>query len=480
MPDDYHQGQDPEGFFNDLTTIWQELSDCDLRVGGGDLNARTKQMQDFIPEIDGNLPARYNPDDVKNSHGSSFITFLKDNRSIILNGRVTPHLNNFTFVSTRGSSVPDYMYCPTEMLDFCTEMKVMLMTDIVNITGFEPPQILPDHSILIAKFRPSFFDSNIPQNTPQNKMTCKTTEYSKLPPKKNIKKMSDTFFLSPEVNRQVLDTITKLEGSQYNQMEIDQLWQNIRKLFIQELDKLPDIPTSFSNKPNKQFKRCKVFWNEELKECWELLCKKEKDYINSKVTNPSDIDKKRAYLLSFKMAQKIFDSKFRYYKRKHKKQQLLDLENDTIKNPQKMWEKLKKLGDPPSSKVVLEIIREDETISSDIKEVLIRWQDDISKLFSGLRESPNFSVDDDFYQEILAKKSELENLLPDDPGQNPQYDCSQLNSDILFAEVSKCIDKARLKKAYLDIPNEALKNENAKLLLFTFFKLCFKSGLKSL
>ena len=74
-PDSYHYGQDPEGFFNNLTSMWQDMSDCDLRIGGGDLNARTKDLQDFIPEIDGNLATRTNPDSIKNSHGSSFITF---------------------------------------------------------------------------------------------------------------------------------------------------------------------------------------------------------------------------------------------------------------------------------------------------------------------------------------------------------------------------------------------------------------------
>ena len=143
-----------------------------------------------------------------------------------------------------------------------------------------------------------------------------------------------------------------------------------------------------------------------------------------------------------------------------------------------MWEKLKKLGDPPSSKVVLEIIREDESISTDIQEILTRWHTDISKLFSGLRDNPEFSFDDQFFEEILAKKEELENILPQEFSENSQYDTNELNTEILFAEVSKCIDKAKLKKAYLEIPNEALKNENAKLLLFKFFKLCFECGLK--
>ena len=121
-------------------------------MGTGDYNSRTKQLVDYIPDIDGNLvPPRINVDNIQNSHGDSFITFLKDNRTIILNGRVTPQYNNFTFVTPRGASVPDYMICPLDNLRNCEECKVFLMKDIVNLFGLLPPQNLPDHSFLFAK-----------------------------------------------------------------------------------------------------------------------------------------------------------------------------------------------------------------------------------------------------------------------------------------------------------------------------------------
>ena len=116
-PDSYRYGQDAEGFFNHASALWQDLSDCDLVVGGGDINARTSDKVDYTPEIDGQLISkRYNPDKGKNAHAESFLTFLKDNRSVILNGRITPECNNYTFVSPRGCSVPDYLFCPVDNL----------------------------------------------------------------------------------------------------------------------------------------------------------------------------------------------------------------------------------------------------------------------------------------------------------------------------------------------------------------------------
>ena len=43
--------------------------------------------------------------------------------------------------------------------------------------------------------------------------------------------------------------------------------------------------------------------------------------------------------------------------------------------------------------------------------------------------------------------------------------------------MSKAIDRAKCRKAYLEIPNEVMKNKNAKAILHRFFNLCFLSGL---
>ena len=160
-PDNYIYGKDPETFFNQAGVLWEDLSDCNLQVGGGDLNSRTKNMLDYLPDIDGNLiPARTNPDQVKNKHADSFITFLKDNRAIILNGRITPQYNNYNFVNPRGCSVPDYLFSPVDQLTFCREIKVLLMSDIANELNIQPPKCLPDHSILKGLFETSFYEKS--------------------------------------------------------------------------------------------------------------------------------------------------------------------------------------------------------------------------------------------------------------------------------------------------------------------------------
>ena len=130
-----------------------------------------------------------------------------------------------------------------------------------------------------------------------------------------------------------------------------------------------------------------------------------------------------------------------------------------------MWEALKKLDNPPTAKAALEIIREDKSISTDMKEVLDRWYRDISGLFSGLQEDPELAFNEEFYQNILEKKREFEEMPFEEQNANNVFNTDEMNSEISYDEVSDAINSSKFKKAYLEIPNEALKNRNAKLLL---------------
>ena len=210
---------------------------------------------------------------------------------------------------------------------------------------------------------------------------------------------------------------------------------------------------------------------------WLESCKAEKNYLNFKVLSNVDLPVKNNFRLLFKTSQKHFDKKFRYFKRKFKKNEYMELENSAKSRPADMWKKLNQLNSPPTARAALEIIREDKTISRDLKEILERWFKDISSLFSGLREDPDLVFDDNFYEEIINKKREFENMPFEQQSQNCEYNSDALNVEFSYDEVSDAIDNSKYRKAYLEIPNEVLKNKNAKLLLYKFFNLCFISGI---
>ena len=472
-PDSFHYGQDDESFFNHCSVLINDLGDCDLLVGAGDVNARTKQLLDFIPDIDGDLlPERVNPDKTKNSHGDAFLTFLKDSRNIILNGRITPEYNNFTFVTSRGCSVPDYLFSPIEHLHFCKTMKTLLMTDIVNQSGLVPPQTLPDHSILQGVFSTAFSNE---------KLKIRPKEVilgAALPPKRNLKKINpETFFLSKEIQQQVLQTIQKIESASKHQGDIDRYWSEIKNIFLKELNTLPVISRSGVKKDNSKLRKSASFWNAELANLWSNLCANEKFYTKFKVQNRLDFIKKSQLRENYKNAQKQYDKRYRFYKRQSKQQEQARLSIAASDNPNEMWAKLKKLAEPVNTKVAMEMVREDGTISHDVKEILQRWHRDISRLFSGIREDPEVVFDDIFFNEVLQKKREFEELNEEEQKEKGEFSTHFLNADITFDEVSKAVDRAKSGKAYLDIPNEIMKNLNAKLLLQKFFDLCFKYNL---
>ena len=109
-------------------------------------------MEDNSVDIDWNLPPQSNLDLITNGHDHKFIEFLKDNRAIICNGRITPEYNDYTFLSPQGNSVPDYLYTNIDHLHYCKTVEVCRVSDLINMFNLLPPPVIPDHSLIIAQF----------------------------------------------------------------------------------------------------------------------------------------------------------------------------------------------------------------------------------------------------------------------------------------------------------------------------------------
>ena len=147
-------------------------------------------------------------------------------------------------------------------------------------------------------------------------------------------------------------------------------------------------------------------------------------------------------------------------------------------NSPNIWQQIKKLNNPPL-RPVLEIVNPDGSTSRNKDAILNRWFEDISQLFSGLRENPDLAFDDSFLEEVLKKKDEFEAMTEEEQhNTNPLcLNTDVLNRDLEFKEVSDAIDNLKTGKAYLEIPNEAMKNLNSKILLHRFLSTCFASGM---
>ena len=154
-----------------------------------------------------------------------------------------------------------------------------------------------------------------------------------------------------------------------NQKNLDSIYCEIKSIFEAELAKLPTLKTG-NKKVNRGRIKKQPFWNAELEGLWTDRCMKERVFSKFKCRKPSDKYHKNVLKVEYRESQKLFDKTFRQYKRQHKASKLHELENLASSNSAEMWKKINALSEPKSSKVVMEIIREDGTISGDVKDVL--------------------------------------------------------------------------------------------------------------
>ena len=178
--------------------------------------------------------------------------------------------------------------CPVDNLVNCEKFQVLLMSDIVNMFGMLPPQTLPDHSFLIATFSTNTLG---PSLAPA--LGAPECSIPKRKSKKNLKKMDSDFFMSDEITNQVLETIRRLEFVNKNQLEIYNLWGEIKGLFLNEMSKLPDLPTSMNNKNRRNLKKSQPFWNDELSNIWREVCRTEQEYLQFKVFDNGQLNQKQ-------------------------------------------------------------------------------------------------------------------------------------------------------------------------------------------
>ena len=133
----------------------------------------------------------------------------------------------------------------------------------------------------------------------------------------------------------------------------------------------------------------------------------------------------------------------------------------------KFWKLLAKIGIIYANKnlIPMEVILENGSISFNIDDVLRKWQNDFSSLFS--------AKDWVMLATILAVM-----LLINDPAVNASNQQMSYNQLISILEVKKAIDAAKRGKAtgIDNIPMEVMKNDTAVSFLHVLFNICFDNG----
>ena len=104
-------------------------------------------------------------------------------------------------------------------------------------------------------FGKNFENVNSKQNKAANE--AQLTQKPNKKAKKNLSKIDQSFFLSEDTFSKVLFTIGRLEQAINTKTEIDNLWLEVKQIFLSEMATLPDLPTSNSKKRNQKFRKSK-------------------------------------------------------------------------------------------------------------------------------------------------------------------------------------------------------------------------------
>ena len=457
-------------------------SELDAMYICGDLNSRVGNKVDNISLID-NLSDRQVLDYTVNSHGTALQEFLLDARCCIVNGRVTPEKNEFTFVHQRGRSVVDYFLVGIDSLDTCISCEVITPMRAFDMfcsnSNAGSTGALSDHSVLKLEITTGFChlgtrDISMPDI--HQAATVTALDDSREVSSEHQDDFTNFFykrfkietvpndFMSCDATRDALiSLITEMENVMSNQQEIDNIYDKFCQIYHTEMMNYFRFSNIHPNARKRLYRSAKPFWNGELHKLWHDVRQAEHNFVKAKGTQNVNVARQK-----FKVARNLFDRIYRREERFFMKSRLENLEQTVKNNPREFWKVLKNLGPHKKLNIPFEVYDNDNNVVYDKNSVLNKWKNDYAKLYDSPIETDDF--DDEFYNICREEISEFERSGTVLPG---------LNHAIEKDEVIRIIQNSKNKKSVgLDnLPNEVFKNEASINVLTKFFNRLFETSL---
>lgn len=273
-----------------------------------------------------------------NQHGKSFLEFLNDSRCCILNGRFGEESEEYTFYSTRGHSVVDYICLPLDNFTLCQNFQITKCTDLVERYNLyhrlgERSKI-PDHNVLTIDLKVYSQLQTDNQRDSQNKKRFK------------FRRIPADFLSSHTAITAINSIIARIERCRETQTQIDALYKEFRETMLREMSK--KIPTyDWSARTRKRLRPHKPYWNEERTELWRHMCEMEKKVLKC---DPKERRLKQIQKQLYKESQNSLDKRIRFYERKHKLELALNIDSVRDNDPKQFWDQIKKLAWPSTQK----------------------------------------------------------------------------------------------------------------------------------
>ena len=151
-PENSPYGRNGSEFFGHILAIIYRYNYVTTFFICGDFNSRLGGKVNYIESIDECSPRQILDKNV-NKHGESFLEFLKNAISIVVNGRITPEHNHYTSVTVKGKSVVDHIAVPIDSIEYCKKVKVGVLRPVqqpgsywdrsseLPLVGLEPTEV---------------------------------------------------------------------------------------------------------------------------------------------------------------------------------------------------------------------------------------------------------------------------------------------------------------------------------------------------
>ena len=448
-PENSRYSENNELVLNNLTIEIFRQTEVDNVIICGDFNARIGKDNDIINCDSTDLPERAVVDLVKNRQGDRLLSFIKDIKGCIVNGRKTPELNDFTSVTShKGKSVVDYFIVRQCDLTYVKSMKVKSPIEIVDELNAEhyvnDRSHIPDHSLLMLEVE---FSTAVIEN-----LVGKTLGYKSIIRQKVQRNVGANYMNTVSAHRIMNTLISDLSSTEHTQVTINDNYSRLTTLLLSEAGE-----STKSNK-RREHTKFKEYWDDDLSSKWKNMKECERVWRLSSVKGTINYNQSKE---NFHKARRIFDKSLKRKRRQFFRGQLLYMESCNSKNPNEFWKYIRKLG-PTKRQEIPCMVEEDGVIKTDKQSVLDKWRRDFESLY-------------DLDSETFDKKYEIAKIheRPIKPMKIMQ-DCVA-NAPPSFNEVSDAIDSSKMKKAVgiNMVANELLKHENAKTLVYEFLKGCF-------
>ena len=464
-PENSPWGRNASGFFAHCLKLLYMYNNVDVVVLMGDLNSRIGNLFDYTPECDIISQRDVNIDPIVNNHGRDFIDFLCDSKMCVLNGRSPgPDNNNYTFSSTRGHSVVDYMISCHDSLHLFTDFKIEPCNDIVNKQNLQnmigPNCRVPDHSMISVILHPNTYKQEF--HSLQNDFHCSDRE----PETKRyqFKRIPPNFLNNYNVAQTLISIIDEIKCAGEAQEQLNAINNKVKNLIIGEMDKYLIQPVTRNSQ--KRYKCKKPYWNEELNNLWMDMHKSEVEARNFK--GPRRYKKQLQDCFKHKMH--LFDKNLKYYKRQYDRGFILRIEELNTSDPKAFWEQLNKLGPRRQKKIPMEYIDDNGNVITDVNAVLDSWRNEFQSIYNN---------DNDFYDDAHLRNCLVELQLKEQSISDPLYTTNNdLSVSVTVQEVQAIIHNLKNNKSPgLDkIPYEVWKNNNLLEVLVNLLQYCFDIG----